>query len=103
MFQCIAPFISYYECSQPLLATSASGVFGPMVRATFSPGCLPDLLCSSYYQARKKCFHLCHVDRVVSIASTPFGRLEDRVAIAVSNDSISLDALTTLEMASISV
>jgi hypothetical protein len=88
---------------RPLLAPSESGVFGPVVRATFYPGCLPGLLCGSYSQARKKCFHLCHADRVIGIASTLFGRLEDRVAIAVRNDLISLDALTALKVASVSV
>ncbi len=36
---------------QPLLASSGSGVLGPVVRATFSPGCLPGLLCGIYTQA----------------------------------------------------
>jgi hypothetical protein len=39
---------------RPLLASSGSGVLGPVVGATFSSGCLPGLLCGMYTQARQE-------------------------------------------------
>jgi hypothetical protein len=85
------------------LLSATVAVLGPMVRASLPFGSLSGRLYSIIPQVCQESLHLGHTDGVVRISSALFGRLEDRVAITVSDDSISLNSLVTFEVTTVAI
>ena len=74
-----------------------------MVGASLPFGSLSGWLYSIIPQVCQESLHLGHTDGVVRISSALFGRLEDRVAITVRDDSISLNSLVTFEVTTVAI
>jgi hypothetical protein len=78
-------------------------VLGPVVRASFPFGGLSGWLCGISSQVSQEGLHLCHTDGMVCISRALFGRLEHRVAISISNNTVALYPLVAFEVAAIAV
>jgi hypothetical protein len=74
-----------------------------MVGASFPFGSLSRLLCGIGSQACQEGLHLSHTNGMICVSSALFGCLKNRVAIAISNDTVPLDTLVALEVAPISI
>jgi hypothetical protein len=85
------------------LLSATVAVLGLVVRASLPFGSLSGRLYSSIAQVCQKSLHLGHTDGVVRVSSALFGRLEDRVAVTVRNDTISLNSLVTFEVTTVAI
>jgi hypothetical protein len=85
------------------LLSATVAVLGPMVGASLPFGSLSGWLCSIVPQVCQECLHLGHTNGVIRISRALFSRLEDRMAISIRNNSISLYSLVAFEVATVAI
>jgi hypothetical protein len=85
------------------LLSATVAVLGPMVGASLPFGSLSGWLCSIVPQVCQECLHLGHTNGVIRISRALFSRLEDRMAVSIRNNSISLYSLIALEVATVAI